>query len=241
MNMMDSGIPIARKVMLAGTQEIVAKRLVEGQRVSASVTSMAEADAEALLAELATLRQTHELATLTHFMVKAAAVCLTRHPRLNASLNGNEICEYAVINIGVAVSLPSGELQVVVIPDADRKSVSDIGGELRLLEQKAKSNRLALRDVRGATFTISNYAGLRHVTWSTPIIVPGQCAILGVGRAKPTLAADLTDDGERPLPVMRRVLPLSLTYDHRIVNGFPAGLFLEELAEIIEDGVKVND
>lgn len=239
MSVKGRNIPVARELPLQGTQQIVAKRLVESQHNSASVTSLAEADAETLFAQLSALRRNNEGVTLTHLIIKATALCLKRHTRLNATMHENVISEYAVVNMAIAVSLSSGELQIVVIRDAEKKSIHEIADEAQRLETKARSGALSLKDVRGGTFTISNYGGLRHVIWSTPIITPGQCGILGIGRARPQLQIDPAHDNGNT--VVRRVLPLSLTYDHRIVNGFPAGLFLDDLVDTIEDGVTSDE
>jgi pyruvate/2-oxoglutarate dehydrogenase complex dihydrolipoamide acyltransferase (E2) component len=86
-------------------------------------------------------------------------------------------------------------------------------------------------DIQGATFTLSNYGMLRTVTWATPALTPGQAAVLGIGRAAPQIVVDNTaPEGWS----VRRILPVSLTYDHRIVNGVPAGRFLDDLAELLQ-------
>lgn len=227
-----SDIPVLRSTALSATQKIVATRLVQSQHVAASVTAFAEADAGMLLAAAAAMGGNDRRVTITHLLIKAVALCLVRHPRLNAALVDDRIIEYATVNISTAVALESGELQLVVIRDAQRKSVVEIAEELGELAARARTHSLSLKDVRGGTFTLSNYGQLRRVIWSTPILTPAQAATLGVGRSR-TLPLAICERSAAQHAV-RPILPLSLTYDHRIVNGVPAGQFMDDLAELIE-------
>lgn len=220
------GLTVARSFPLRGLQKVVAERMTESQRTTAHVTAMAEVDAGPLLALLERVRgQVPEL-TLTHLLTKATALCLRRHPRMNATLADDTIHELAEVNVSVALSLPSDDLQLLVVRNADGKSLRHIAAELRGLQGRAAAGRLKYEDVTGGTFTLSNYGTLRNVVWATPIITPGQVAVLGVAGAVPRVVPNDSEDGWSK----RSILPLSLTYDHRVVNGVPAGRFLEELA-----------
>jgi pyruvate/2-oxoglutarate dehydrogenase complex dihydrolipoamide acyltransferase (E2) component len=203
--------------------------MVESRQTTASVTAMSEVDATTLLAGLRRLQSARPELTLTHLLIKATALCLREHPRLNATLVDETIYELAEINISVALSLPSDDLHVVTIRHADAKSCAEVASELRVLQERAATGKLRTDDVRGGTFTLSNYGTLRSVVWATPILTPGQVGILGVGRAVPRLVPDESGDGCAVCPV----LPLSLTYDHRVVNGVPAGRFLDQLANTL--------
>jgi len=225
-----ASIPVARRTKLAGSQKIVAERMVESLRVHASVTAMAEAPAKALLEACAQWQSSGSKAGLTHLLVYACARCLERHPRLNGAIFGDQIVEFAEINIALAVSLPDGGLQSVVIRRANEKNVSQIAEEAQSLVQRARDGALKLEHVRGGTFTLSNYGGLKHVVWATPIIAPGQSGVLGVGRVHLSLAPQAGENGY----AAQETLPLSLTYDHRLVNGMSAGAFLEDLVTILE-------
>lgn len=225
-------VPVARQIRLAGMQKMIAERLVESLRTTASVTAMAEAPVAALLARQARWRRAgHEL-NLTHLLIHALARCLARHPALNAVIHDGSIHEYAEINIALAVSLADGGLQSVVVRRADEKAVPDVAAEVQALTGRARDGKLALADVRGGTFSLSNYGALKHVVWATPIIAPGQSAVLGAGRIHPSL---VTADGASGHQIVD-TLPLSLTYDHRLINGMFAGAFLEDLIMLLDTG-----
>jgi len=226
-----NGVPVARRIPLRGIQRVVANRTLAGIQSTAHVTAMAEVDAERILACARELRETIPGLTLTHLLIKTAAVCLRRHPRLNATIEEQTVIEYAEVNVAVALALPSDDLLAVVIKRADGCPVAELMTRLDALQQRAETGALSKDDVHGATFTLSNYGMLRTVTWATPILTPGQAAVLGIGRAAPRVVADEADP--RGWSV-RRVLPISLTYDHRIVNGVPAGRFLDDLAELLQ-------
>ena len=226
-----NGVPVARRIPLRGIQRVVANRTLAGIQSTAHVTAMAEVDAEPVLAHARALREAIPGLTLTHLLIKAAAACLRRHPRLNATIEEQTVMEYAEVNVAVALALPSDDLLAVVIKRADERPLGEIVTRLEALQQRAEAGALSTDDVQGATFTLSNYGMLRTVTWATPALTPGQAAVLGVGRAAPRMVAD------EALPEgwsVRRVLPISLTYDHRIVNGVPAGRFLDDLAELLQ-------
>ncbi len=224
-----NGIAVARSIPLRGLQRTVAQRLTESSQTTASVTAMAEVDATALLAALERLRERNAAVSLTHLLIAATARCLRRHPRLNATLAGDTIHELAEVNLSVALALPSDDLVAVTIRHADQKGVDAIADELRALRERATKGKLSLADVRGGTFTLSNYGMLRSVVWATPIVTPGQTGILGIGRVVPTMMPDDSDRGWTARPI----LPIVLTYDHRIVNGVPAGRFLDDLADTL--------
>jgi pyruvate dehydrogenase E2 component (dihydrolipoyllysine-residue acetyltransferase) len=226
-----NGIPVARRIPLRGIQRVVANRTLAGIQSTAHVTAMAEVDAEPLLAHARELRDSIPGLTLTHLLIKAAAACLRKHPRLNATIEEETVIEYAEVNAAVALALPSDDLVAVVIKRADERPLAEIVTQLHALQQRAEAGALSKDDVQGATFTLSNYGMLRTVTWATPVLTPGQAAVLGIGRAAPRMVVDKADP--RGWSV-RRVLPISLTYDHRIVNGVPAGRFLDDLAELLQ-------
>ncbi|MFQ5814847.1 MAG: 2-oxo acid dehydrogenase subunit E2, partial [Anaerolineae bacterium] len=148
------------------------------------------------------------------------------HPLLNATLVGDEIHLLKEIHIGVAVALEDG-LLVPVVRDADKKSVQEIAQEARRLAQGAREGTLTVDEVTGSTFSITNL-GAYGVDGSTPVINPPEVAILGVGRIveKPAI-----HDGQI---VKRAMMSLSLTFDHRIVDGAPAAEFLRTVYEILE-------
>lgn len=224
-----NGVPVARSLPLRGVQKMVAERMVESQRTAASVTAMAEADAGPLLDLLRRLRNKAPELSLTHLLIKVTALCLRRHPRMNATLVDGTIHELAEVNVSLALSLPSDDLQIAVVRDADEKPLWRIAVELKELRERTAGGRLGLADVRGGTFTLSNYGMLRNIVWATPIITPGQVGVLGVARAVPRIVPDESGAGWG----VRHLLPLVLTYDHRVVNGVPAGRFLDDVADTV--------
>ena len=226
-----NGVPVARRIPLRGIQRVVANRTLAGIQSTAHVTAMAEVDAEPVLAHARELREAIPGLTLTHLLIKTAAACLRRHPRLNATIEDQTVIEYAEVNIAVALALPSDDLLAVVIKRADERSLAEIVTRLQTLQQRAEAGALSTDDVQSATFTLSNYGMLRTVTWATPVLTPGQAAVLGIGRAAPRMVVDKANPQGWSV---RRLLPVSLTYDHRIVNGVPAGRFLDDLAELLQ-------
>ena len=226
---MHNGVAIARSIPLRGLQRTVAQRMIESRQTTASVTAMAEVNATALLACLEQLRARYAALSLTHLLIAATARCLRRHPRLNAALDGDTIHELAEVNLSIAIALPTDDLVAVTIRHADQKGVHAIADELRALSERATKGKLSVADVHGGTFTLSNYGMLRSVVWATPIITPGQTGVLGIGRIKSTMTPDDSDKGWTVQPI----LPIALTYDHRILNGVPAGRFLDDLADTL--------
>jgi pyruvate dehydrogenase E2 component (dihydrolipoamide acetyltransferase) len=164
--------------------------------------------------------------TYTHAIVKAAALALAEHPRLNSTLEGDVIRLPDEVNVGVAVALDEG-LIVPVVREADRKSLRQIAVEARELSEKARQGTLTVDEVTGGTFTVTTL-GMYDVDVFTPIVNPPQCAILGVGRVKEVPAFE----GDRV--VRRSVLNLSLSFDHRVVDGAPAAEFLRRVKYYLE-------
>jgi pyruvate dehydrogenase E2 component (dihydrolipoamide acetyltransferase) len=161
--------------------------------------------------------------TTMPFLVKACAVALKHHPIVNASVGdeGAEIVYKEYVNIGIAVDTERG-LVVPVLRDADRKNIPQIARELAEIAETARAGKTAVEDMRGGTFTISNLGAIGG-TYSTPIINPPEAAILLAGRSR-TMPQWIDGEWEP-----RLMLPLSLTYDHRIVDGAAAARFLNDV------------
>ena len=152
-------------------------------------------------------------------------IALAKHPRLNATLTGDTIQVLDEINIGVGVALDEG-LIVPVIRNTDKLSIQEIGAAVRDLAARARSNSLQMDEVTGGTFTITNL-GAYGIDLFTPIINPPEVAILGVGRIVEKLMIYRGDVARRSTMV------LSLTFDHRVIDGAPAAAFLQTLADIL--------
>jgi pyruvate dehydrogenase E2 component (dihydrolipoamide acetyltransferase) len=165
--------------------------------------------------------------TLLAFLVKACVAALRRFPDFNASLEGDQLVLKGYFHIGFAADTPSG-LVVPVVKDADRKGVLEIARELAELAQKAREGKLQLADMQGGTFSISSLGGIGGTAF-TPIINAPEVAILGVSRG----ATRPVWDGAQFAP--RLMLPLSLSYDHRVVDGAAAARFTSYLAQLLAD------
>ena len=224
--------PVER-IPLRGLRRTIAKNLILSQKTTAFVTGMEEAD----ITELWNLREKEKKGlqekgvhlTFMPFFIKAVYHALTDHPMLNASVDEarEEIVVKKYFNIGVAVDTPDG-LMVPVIREAVRKTIHELAAELQDLGQKARDRKIKLEEMRGSTFTITNY-GHFGGTFATPIINYPDVAILGTGKIseKPWVK-----DGQI---VIRRILPLSLTFDHRVTDGVEATKFLTRIVNYIED------
>jgi pyruvate dehydrogenase E2 component (dihydrolipoamide acetyltransferase) len=165
--------------------------------------------------------------TLLAFLVKACVAALKRFPELNASIDGETLVLKRYFHIGFAADTPNG-LLVPVLKDADRKGVVEIARELGELAARARAGKLAPGDMQGGSFSISSLGGIGGTAF-TPIINAPEVAILGVSRS----ATRPVWDGERFTP--RLVLPLSLSYDHRVVDGALAARFTTYLAQLLGD------
>ena len=195
------------------------------------VTNFDEADVtdiEAFRVALnADKRQPKVKITMVAFLAKASALALRAHPRFNASLDGDGLVLKKYVHVGVAVDTPRG-LLVPVVRDCDRKGLRDIGREIAALAEKAREGKLAPSDMEGGCFSISSLGGMGG-TGFTPIINAPEVAILGAARAEMRQRWD--GAAFRP----RLVMPVSLSWDHRVVDGVAAARFLGTLVSILGD------
>jgi pyruvate dehydrogenase E2 component (dihydrolipoamide acetyltransferase) len=170
--------------------------------------------------------------SFTALLVKAVAAAIEKRPKINATLEDDVIKVWKNINVSVAVAVPDG-LVVPVIRDANTKSLTELSREVRDFAERARKNRLTPDELSGGTFTITNLGGFGSVDWFTPIINQPESAILGVGRMYDAVVAK---DG---LPVVRRSLGLSLTLDHRVIDGAPGAEFLGVLIGLLGNPVRL--
>jgi pyruvate dehydrogenase E2 component (dihydrolipoamide acetyltransferase) len=226
----------ARPVISARLRAIIARRMTESLQGTAQLTLTTEAD----MADAAKLREEvgAELErrggvglTYTDLVVRAAALALRDHPRLNARWTEEGVRLLPDIHIGVAVALDEG-LVVPVIRHADRATLAQISAALRDLSERARALRLKPDEMDGGTFTVTNL-GMYDVDAFTPILNPPEAAILGVGRAHRRPVAAAQASGEDRVEV-RPVMALSLTFDHRVVDGAPAAQFLQRVKHVLE-------
>ncbi|MEI9988565.1 MAG: dihydrolipoyllysine-residue acetyltransferase [Rhizomicrobium sp.] len=220
--------PVER-VALSRVRRISGPNLARNAAIIPHVTNFDEAD----ITELEVLRKTLNKEdpdirlTLLAFVIKAAVATLKAFPAFNASLDGEDVVLKRYYNIGFAVDTPDG-LVVPVIKDADRKGILEIAGETARIAVEARAGKLKVADIQGATFTISSLGGIGG-TGFTPIINAPEVAILGLTRAqmKPVW------NGEAFLP--RLIQPVSLSWDHRVVDGVGAARFLVYLGKLLAD------
>ena len=219
-------VAAAQVIPLTGMRGVIASRMHASLQEMAQLTLGTEAAMDAAVALRAQLKEQWQQAgipvpTITDLIVRAAALALREHPRLNASVHDNAIHVQPEINVGIAVALEEG-LIVPVVKRADQLPLSAIAAESRRFAQGARSGRLALPDLEGGTFTVSTL-GTYGIDFFTPVITPGQVAILGVGRLRDSVR------WEGATPVRTQVLTLSITFDHRAVDGAPAADYLRSV------------
>ncbi len=220
------------RVRMSRRRQTIARRLVEAQQTAAMLTTFNEADMSAVM-ELRNRRkegfqERHGVKLgFMSFFTKAAIGALKAFPKINAELRGDELILKHYYDIGVAVNTEEG-LVVPVVRDADKKSFADIEREIGELALKARERRLALEDLQGGTFTITN-GGIFGSLVSTPILNAPQVAILGMHKIQ---QRPVVVDGEIQA---RPMMYLALSYDHRIVDGADAVSFLVRIKELIED------
>lgn len=225
-----------RRETMSRLRARIAQRMVESQREAAMLTTFNDADMTAVL----DLRRRHgEAFEARHgvrigfmsFFVAASVAALKRYPVVNASVEGDEIVYHDYYDIGVAVSTDRG-LLVPVLRDADRLSFADIEQTIGTFASRARAGTIGLDELTGGTFTITN-GGVFGSLMSTPILNPPQSGILGMHRIEQRA---VVVDGEI---VARPMMHLALSYDHRIVDGREAVLFLSEIKKSIEDPARI--
>ncbi|MGE3309701.1 MAG: 2-oxo acid dehydrogenase subunit E2 [Limisphaerales bacterium] len=222
--------PVTRKP-LTQLRRTIAARMVDSATTLPTVTQFDDAD----VTELDALRKQHAKAyeargvrlTMTSFFVRTVALLLRKHPVLNASWDeaGDAIVFKDYVHVGLAVDTEAG-LLVPVIRDADKKDLATLSGEIQDLASKARERKLGIAEMQGGSFTISNQGGIGGAHF-TPIINKPEVAILGLGRGgwKPVVR-----DGQ---VVPRMLVPLALTYDHRLIDGGAAARFVVDLVEAL--------
>lgn len=228
---------IERRVPMTRMRARIAERLLSATQQTAMLTTFNEVD----MAPLMRLRsqykdqfeKTHNGTRLGFmgFFVRACCEALKRFPEVNASIDGNDVVYHGYQDIGVAVSTEDG-LVVPVLRDADFMSIADVEAAIRDLGLKARDKKLTIEEMTGGTFTVSN-GGVFGSLLSTPILNPPQTAILGMHTIKDRPVAM---DGE---VVIRPMMYLALSYDHRLIDGKTAVQFLVTVKELIEDPSRI--
>lgn len=222
--------PTLEVIPYEGIRKAIGDHMVHSWGIAPKVTHHVAVD----LYELLALRESvnsdlkdKDKVSITDFLVKAVAKSLEMKPHMNVTLDGEEIKVLKDIHVGVAIALQSG-LIVPVLRNPNQKSLSTVSKELKDFVKRAKRNKLNPDETSGGTFTITNVGGYNSVDWFTPIINQPESAILGVGRIveKPAVVKGQI--------VIRPLMGLSLSFDHRVIDGAPAADFLATLIALIE-------
>ncbi|GAK93067.1 dihydrolipoamide acyltransferase component [Nonlabens ulvanivorans] len=217
-------------------RSMIADHMVYSKHTSPHVTAYVEADLTDLVnwrnKNKAPFQEKHgERLTFTPLFVDAVARAIKEYPNINASVDGKNIIVKENINVGMATALPSGNLIVPVVKNADQKSLQEIAADVNRMANLARENKLVGDDIKGGTFTISN-VGTFGSLMGTPIINQPEVAILATGIIKKR-AEVMTKDGVDSIEI-RSMMMLSLSFDHRVVDGFLGGSFLKQVALNLE-------
>jgi pyruvate dehydrogenase E2 component (dihydrolipoamide acetyltransferase) len=222
--------PATETIPVTTIRRLIAQRMVESAQATASVTLTTEVDATALVKLREELKAAfaprgYAVPSYNDLFAKLTAVALQEHPLLNARWQGEEIVLNKAVHIGIAVDTPEG-LLVPVVRNVHSQSVREIAAQSKALIEKALARKLSAAELQDGTFTITNL-GIYNIDAFTPIINPPQCAILGIGRIvkKPAVVGEKIK--------ARDMIALSLTFDHRIVDGAPAARFLDLVRQLI--------
>jgi 2-oxoglutarate dehydrogenase E2 component (dihydrolipoamide succinyltransferase) len=218
-------------------RKLIAEHMVMSKRTSPHVTSFIDADVTRLVNWRNGIKEKFlategQKLTLTPIFIDATARALHEYPMLNISVEGDKIIIRKNINIGMATALPDGNLIVPIIKNANEKNLTGLARAVNDLADRARKNKLKPDEIKGGTFTVTNFGSYNNLS-GTPIINQPQAAILGTGAVRKTPAVIETPDGD--VIGIRQFMILSLSYDHRVIDGALAGKFLNRLKEILEN------
>ncbi|MBA4322430.1 MAG: diapophytoene dehydrogenase, partial [Odoribacter sp.] len=218
-------------------RKLIAEHMVMSKRTSPHVTSFIDADVTRLIIWRNSVKDKFfaregQKLTLTPVFIDAAARALHDLPMINISVDGTNIIKKKNINIGMATALPDGNLIVPVIKNANEKTITGLARAVNDLADRARNNKLKPDEITGGTFTITNFGSYNNIA-GTPIINQPQAAILGTGAVRKMPAVIETPEGD--VIAIRHIMILSLSYDHRVIDGAMAGRFLKRVKEILED------
>ena len=217
-------------------RKLIAEHMVMSKRVSPHVTSFVEADVTGLVKWRNRIKgpfqqREGEKITYTPIFVEAVVKAIKDFPGVNVSLDGTNIIMHKNINIGIATALPSGNLIVPVVKNADHMNLTGLAKSVNSLVHSARNNKLKPTDIQGGTFTLTNVGTFGNLM-GTPIINQPQVAILATGTIKKKPAVLETPEGD--VIAIRHLMYMSLSYDHRIVDGALGGSFLRRIADYLE-------
>lgn len=219
--------PESKVVELRGARAMIADKMVASLQTAAQLTHHARADMTALMAAKARYNSDGIALSVEDLLMRAVVQTLKSHPHINGTVQGREVHLSSAIDLGVAIALPGNLLAAPAIFGACDMDLQELRAARRDLTERARTNKLTVPEMTRGTFTISNL-GLSRVEQFTPIINTPQIAILGIGRTVETAVRD--GDGI----AWKSFAGLSLTFDHRAIDGAPAADFLTDLCDSIE-------
>ena len=224
-------------IEMGRVRKLIADHMVMSKQVAPHVTSVVEADVTELVIwrnnnKEAFLQKHGDKITFMPIFIEAVATALSEFPMVNSSVDGDKIILKKDINVGIAVAKPDGNLIVPVIKNAEQRNLVGLAIELNRLADAARNNKLSPADIERGTFTITNFGSFRNII-GTPIINQPQVAILATGSIEKKPAVLETPTGD--VIAIRHKMYLSLSYDHRIVDGALGGAFLRRIADLLEE------
>lgn len=217
-------------------RKMIAERMVDSKRISPHVTSFVEADVSGIVSwrnkhKNAFKQNEGQALTFTPIFIEAVVNAIKDYPMINVSVDGSKIIKKKAINVGMAVALPTGNLIVPVIHNADQLSLKGIALKVNDLARRARDNKLTPDDLSGGTYTVSNVGSFGNVM-GTPIILQPQVGILALGAVQKKPAVIETPEGDSI--GIRHKMFLSHSYDHRVVDGALGGMFVRRVADYLE-------
>ena len=217
-------------------RKLIANHMVMSKQTSPHVTSFVEADVTTLVnwrnsVKVEFKKREGQNITFTPIFIEAVAKAIKDFPMINVSVDGTNIIVHKDVNIGMAAALPSGNLIVPVVKGADQMNLMGITKTVNDLATRARANQLKPDEIQGGTFTLTNVGSFGNVM-GTPIINQPQVAIMAVGSIKKKPAVIETQQGD--MIGIRQMMFLSLSYDHRVVDGALGGSFLRKVADYLE-------
>jgi pyruvate dehydrogenase E2 component (dihydrolipoamide acetyltransferase) len=226
-------VKLGATVPLNRLQKITAERMLKSKREIPCFYLTVKADVTSLVDMRTELNQTSDVkVSYNDFIIKAVATGLERYPIMTGQLAGESIKLAEAINVGLAISVPDG-LVAPILKDVNKKDVKQIARDSQALVERARSNKLAPTDVEGGCITVSNL-GAFGIDNFIPIVVPGQCSILGIGQITDTC---VPDNGNI---MVRKMMNMTLSVDHKVANGAVAAQFLDFVRKLLEDTSTFN-
>lgn len=236
--------PVLESLMLPGDEiiemgrmrKLIAEHMLNSKRVSPHVTSFVEVDVTPLVqwrnnAKDLFLSKYGEKLTFTPLFVEAVVKAVSDYPMINVSVSGDKIIKHKQVNIGMATALPSGDLIVPVIKQADDKNLVGVARSVNDLANRARAGKLKPDEIKGSTLTITNVGTFNNIT-GTPVINQPEVAILAFGAIKKKPAVIETPTGDTI--GIRHIMVISMSYDHRVVDGSLGGMFLDKVGQYLE-------